>query len=56
MPAPLSLDLRRRIVEAAKTRSQAAVAEQFSVARATVQRLVALARQGSVKIGEIVSS
>lgn len=48
MPAPLSLDLRRRIVEAAKTRSQPTVAVQFSVARATVQRFVALARQGNV--------
>jgi len=44
MPAPLSPDLRRRIVAATKTRSQATVAVQFSVARSTVQRFVYLDR------------
>lgn len=48
MPAPLSLDLRRRIVAACATASQAAVAARFSVGRATVQRLVYLARAGDV--------
>lgn len=48
MPAPLSIDLRRRIVAATRTRSQAAVAELFSVAPATVQRLLALERAGSL--------
>jgi transposase len=46
MPAPLSLDLRRRIVEAARSMPQKAVAERFSVGLATVQRLVARARAG----------
>ena len=44
MPAPLSIDLRRRIVAAVKTRSQSAVAARFCVARSTVQRLVYLDR------------
>lgn len=48
MPAPLSPDLRRRIVAATRTRSQATVAAQFAVARATVQRLVYLDRAGDL--------
>jgi len=46
VPAPLSLDLRRRIVEAARSSSQRAVAERFAVGLATVGRLVARARAG----------
>lgn len=52
MPAPLSLDLRRRIVKAYQrgegTIGQ--VAERFSVGHATVERLLALERtSGSVE-------
>lgn len=41
MPAPLSLDLRRRILAALKAgeASQRQVAERFGVAKATVERL-----------------
>lgn len=46
MPAPLSLDLRRRIVAAATTDTQEAVAARFAVGLATVERLVARARRG----------
>lgn len=46
MPAPLSLDLRRRIVEAYRRGEGTidAVAERFSVGHATVERLLALER------------
>ncbi len=42
MPAPLSLDLRHRILDAVRagTTTQAAVAERFAVHPATVQRLL----------------
>jgi transposase len=46
MPAPLSIDLRRRIVEAARSMPQQIVAERFAVGLATVQRLVARERAG----------
>lgn len=46
MPAPLSLDLRRRIVAAARSMPQKVVAERFSVGLATVQRLVTRERAG----------
>lgn len=46
MPAPLSLDLRRRIALAARSMPQKAVAERFSVGLATVQRLVTRERAG----------
>jgi transposase len=46
MAAPLSLDLRRRIVDAARSLSQRAVAERFAVSIPTVQRLVARERRG----------
>lgn len=48
MPAPLSHDLRHRIVAATVTASQADVAARFAVGRATVQRLVYLHRSGSL--------
>ena len=42
MPAPLSLDLRRRILDAARSGSatQAAVAQRFAVHVSTVERLL----------------
>lgn len=46
MPAPLSIDLRRRIVAAAATEPQQDVAGRFAVGLATVQRLAARARRG----------
>lgn len=46
MPAPLSLDLRNRIVEAARTHPHRAVAKRFAVSVATVERLVARDRAG----------
>lgn len=46
MPAPLSLDLRQRIVEAARSASHRAVAKRFAVSVATVERLVARDRNG----------
>src|SRR5215211_1022141 len=46
---PYSLDLRERIVRAVDAgATQAAVAEAFSVGRATVQRYVAQRRRGSL--------
>lgn len=46
MPAPLSLDLRQRIVQALETDtlSQAAIAQRFGVGKATVERLARLRR------------
>ena len=45
--APLSFDLRARIVAAAVSDTEEAVADRFHVGRATVQRLVARQRAGS---------
>ena len=42
MPAPLSLDLRRRILEASRTLSASKTAKRFGVGIRTVQRLQAL--------------
>jgi transposase len=47
MPAPISLDLRRRIVEAARSQPQAAVAARFAVSLASVERFVRLDREGA---------
>ena len=49
MPAPLSLDLRRRILEASRTLSASKTAARFDVGIRTVQRLRALSKAtGSV--------
>jgi transposase len=42
MPAPLSLDLRQRILDASRTLSASKTAERFSVGIRTVQRIQAL--------------
>lgn len=44
---PLSLDLRRRIVVAARTQPQKEVARRFDVGLATVQRLLQRERAGA---------
>lgn len=46
MPAPLSLDLRRRIVEAARDASNPEVARRFGVGLTTVERFVRADREG----------
>ncbi len=49
MPAPLSLDLRRRILEASRTLSASKTAARFDAGIRTVQRLRALSKAtGSV--------
>ena len=49
MPAPLSPDLRRRIVEASRSNPAEATAERFNVSLASVYRLRALEREtGSI--------
>lgn len=45
MPAPLSLDLRHRIFDAARTATAAQVASRFRVSVATVERLRKLHRE-----------
>lgn len=49
MPAPLSSDLRQRVLNASRSNSASTTAERFNVSKTTVHRLRALEREtGSV--------